>query len=77
MSTSDTTRRELIDLIDALVKESCSLIRSRESWGRHVQIQAEIMQLCRRVSDLHAGPEPYWAAEEHAQHTPQTNSKAA
>lgn len=61
MGNKEAVKRELIDRIEALVEESCSLVRTRESWTRHVEIQAEIMQLCRRASDLiNNAHKPYW-----------------
>ena len=61
MANKDTVKRELIERIEALVEESCSLVRTKESWTRHVEIQAEIMQLCRRASDvINDGDRPYW-----------------
>ena len=61
MGNKEAVKRELIDRIEALVEESCSLVRTRESWTRHVEIQAEIMQLCRRASDTIGTTEkPYW-----------------
>lgn len=58
----EATKKELIDRIEALVEESCTLVRTKESWTRHVEIQAEIMQLCRRAADLFQGANtaPYW-----------------
>ncbi len=61
MESRESAKRDLIDRIEALVEESCSLVRTKESWTRHVEIQAEIMQLCRNASDLINGEEePYW-----------------
>jgi hypothetical protein len=61
MQNKDVAKRELIDRIEALVEESCSLVRTKESWTRHVEIQAEIMQLCRRAADvINTGDKPYW-----------------
>ena len=65
MESREAAKRELIDRIEALVEESCSLVRTRESWTRHVEIQAEIMQLCRNASDLINGEDkPYWVKDE-------------
>lgn len=51
--------------IDTLLEESYALKRTRESWPRHVEIQAEIMQLCRNAADLHSkGKPPYWADDD-------------
>ena len=50
--------------IDTLLEESYALKRTRESWPRHVEIQAEIMRLCRLAADMHARPNPYWMGEE-------------
>lgn len=60
--TNPELKKELIDRIEALVEESCTLVRTKESWTRHVEIQAEIMQLCRRTADLMQGDQakPYW-----------------
>ncbi len=61
MKNPEGLKKELIDRIEALVEESCTLVRTKESWTRHVEIQAEIMQLCRRAADLfHDGRQPYW-----------------
>ncbi len=61
MGNNETVKRELIERIEALVEESCSLVRTKESWTRHVEIQAEIMQLCRKASDMiNDGERPYW-----------------
>ena len=61
MENKEAVKRELIERIEALVEESCSLVRTKESWTRHVEIQAEIMQLCRRASDMiNTGERPYW-----------------
>ncbi len=61
----EATKKELIDKIEALVEESCTLVRTKESWTRHVEIQAEIMQLCRRAADLvnSADKAPYWETD--------------
>lgn len=66
MESRESAKRDLIDRIEALVEESCSLVRTKESWTRHVEIQAEIMQLCRRAADvIHtADSRPYWQTEE-------------
>ncbi len=65
MESRESAKRDLIDRIEALVEESCSLVRTKESWTRHVEIQAEIMQLCRNASDLINGEEkPYWDKEQ-------------
>ena len=58
--------RTLMQQIDDLLEESYTLKRTRESWSRHVEIQAEIMRLCRLAADLHARPDPYWMADEAA-----------
>lgn len=65
MTNREATKKDLIDRIEALVEESCTLVRTKESWTRHVEIQAEIMQLCRRAADLvHDDNEaPYWETE--------------
>ena len=65
MTNREEVKRQLIDRIEALVEESCSLVRTKESWTRHVEIQAEIMQLCRRAADLiHGHAEmPYWDSD--------------
>ena len=61
MESKEAVKRELIERIEALVEESCSLVRTKESWTRHVEIQAEIMQLCRLASDtINTGDRPYW-----------------
>jgi hypothetical protein len=52
--------RALMRQIDDLLEESYALKRTRESWPRHVEIQAEIMRLCRQAADLHSRPDPYW-----------------
>lgn len=50
--------------IEALLEESYSLKRTRESWARHVEIQAEIMNVCRKAADLHGfKTKPYWMNE--------------
>ncbi len=59
--------RTLMQQIDDLLEESYTLKRTRESWSRHVEIQAEIMRLCRLAADLHARPDPYWMAEDDAE----------
>ncbi len=65
MEKKEAAKREIIDRIEALVEESCSLVRTKESWTRHVEIQAEIMQLCRRASDvINSGEKPYWDKSE-------------
>jgi hypothetical protein len=61
MEKREAVKRDLIERIEALVEESCTLVRTKESWTRHVEIQAEIMQLCRRASDvINTGDKPYW-----------------
>ena len=61
-------KRELSDRIEVLLEESYTLKRTRDSWPRHVEIQAEIMQLCRRLSDLHGDAQaPYWQEEAEAE----------
>lgn len=50
--------------IDSLLEESYALKRTRDSWARHVEIQAEIMRLCRLAADLHSSPEPYWMRDD-------------
>ncbi len=70
-------KRALSDRIESLLEESYSLKRTRDSWPRHVEIQAEIMQLCRRLSDLHGeAPAPYWQQEQ-ASETDNRDEKAA
>ena len=65
MGNKEAVKRELIERIEALVEESCSLVRTKESWTRHVEIQAEIMQLCRLASDvINTGEKPYWDKSE-------------
>lgn len=61
--TPQEKRQALIAQIDALVQESCRLKRSPQSWSRHVEIQAEIMRLCRLAADHFAGDAPYWMDE--------------
>ena len=54
----DKTRmRGLIARIEELLEESFQLQRTRSSWARHVEIQAEIMKLCRQYADLHGDVE--------------------
>ncbi|HET6569353.1 MAG TPA: hypothetical protein VFG50_15400 [Rhodothermales bacterium] len=53
-------RRQLLDRIDALLKEAYSLPKTRESWERREEIDWEILHLCRNVSELSSGPLPYW-----------------
>ena len=60
MTPQEETRKDLINRIEALVEESSTLVRTKASWYRHVQIQAEIMSLCRLASDMFQGPQPYW-----------------
>ena len=63
MPHATDARSALLAQIDDLVEESCKLPRTRESWARHVEIQAQIIQLCRRFSDLNTSTEqPYWEA---------------
>lgn len=72
--------RTLMQQIDDLLEESYTLKRTRESWSRHVEIQAEIMRLCRLAADLHARPDPYWMAEgdkEQSNGLPNTESSAS
>ena len=65
MGNKEAVKRELIERIEALVEESCTLVRTKESWTRHVEIQAEIMQLCRRASDLmNTDAKPYWDSDQ-------------
>ncbi|MCB0717087.1 MAG: hypothetical protein KDD65_01495 [Bacteroidetes bacterium] len=50
--------------IEELLEESYTLKRTRESWPRHVEIQAEIMNLCRKAADLHGvAADPYWMTQ--------------
>ena len=60
----ETIKRALVARIEALVEESTTLARSKENWGRHVEIQAEIMRLCRETADLFADTKPYWMSED-------------
>ncbi|NND72131.1 MAG: hypothetical protein HKN43_11180 [Rhodothermales bacterium] len=60
MAPQEEARKELISRIETLVEESSSLVRTKASWHRHVEIQAEIMSLCRLAADMFHGPEPYW-----------------
>lgn len=60
MKPQEEARKELISRIEALVEESSSLVRTKASWHRHVEIQAEIMSLCRLAADMFQGPKPYW-----------------
>ena len=60
MEPNEESRKDLIKRIEALVEESSSLVRTKASWYRHVEIQAEIMSLCRLASDTFQGQEPYW-----------------
>lgn len=60
MKPNEEGRKELISRIEALVEESSSLVRTKASWHRHVEIQAEIMSLCRLAADMFTGPQPYW-----------------
>ena len=60
MTPQEETRKDLIKRIETLVEESSTLIRTKASWYRHVEIQAEIMSLCRLASDMFQGPSPYW-----------------
>jgi hypothetical protein len=60
MESKQSKIRELGERIESLLEESYALQRTRASWPRHVEIQAEIMRLCRLVSDLHSRDEPYW-----------------
>ncbi len=64
MNSQDETRKDLIGRIEALVEESSSLVRTKASWHRHVEIQAEIMSLCRLAADMFSGPQPYWQNDE-------------
>ena len=64
MTPQEEARKELISRIEALVEESSSLVRTKASWHRHVEIQAEIMSLCRLAADMFQGPEPYWQESE-------------
>jgi hypothetical protein len=62
--------------IEDLLEESYKLQRTKESWGRHVEIQAEIMSLCRKAADLHVNKAtPYWMHDSHR--APVRGSKAA
>ncbi|NNE34178.1 MAG: hypothetical protein HKN13_03015 [Rhodothermales bacterium] len=64
--------------IEELLEESYKLKRTKESWGRHVEIQAEIMKLCRKSADLHDGEnEPYWAEGEDRVANDDSDTKAA
>ena len=60
MTPQEETRKDLIKRIETLVEESSTLVRTKASWYRHVEIQAEIMSLCRLASDMFQGPKPYW-----------------
>ncbi|NNE47224.1 MAG: hypothetical protein HKN37_11245 [Rhodothermales bacterium] len=61
MVNKEVVKKDLIERIEALVEESCTLVRTKESWTRHVEIQAEIMQLCRKASDtINTDSRPYW-----------------
>lgn len=60
MTDRQQQRRELLDRIDLLLKEAYSLPKTRESWERREEIDWEILNLCRSVSDLSSGPMPYW-----------------
>ena len=62
----DNRLRDIMSQIDLLLEESYTLKRTRESWPRHVEIQAEIMQLCRNAADLHSRPKPYWMKDDDA-----------
>lgn len=79
MTNREATKKELIDRIEALVEESCTLVRTKESWTRHVEIQAEIMQLCRRAADLvHSENQaPYWETESQEADAGSRESRAA
>ena len=62
--------------IEDLLEESYKLKRTKESWGRHVEIQADIMSLCRKAADLHVGrATPYWMND--ADQRERRGSKAA
>lgn len=64
MDASNNELRTVMSQIDDLLEESYALKRTRESWARHVEIQAEIMRLCRLAADMHARPNPYWIDDE-------------
>lgn len=67
MKPNHEDRKELISRIEALVEESSSLVRTKASWHRHVEIQAEIMSLCRLAADMFTGPQPYWQQDDESQ----------
>jgi hypothetical protein len=60
MTDRQQERRQLLDRIDALLKESYTLPKNKGSWERREEIEWEILTLCRQISDLSSGPLPYW-----------------
>ena len=38
MVNKEIVKKDLIERIEALVEESCTLVRTKESWTRHVEI---------------------------------------
>ncbi len=77
MDASNDELRTVMSQIDDLLEESYALKRTRESWSRHVEIQAEIMRLCRLAADMHTRPNPYWIDDEQDSPSDDENSRAA
>lgn len=75
MDVQNEALRTVMRQIDDLLEESYSLKRTRDSWPRHVEIQAEIMRLCRLAADMHSRPDPYWLEDEGKK--PSDESRAA
>lgn len=69
--------RAVMRQIDELLEESYALKRTRESWPRHVEIQAEIMRLCRLAADMHSTPDPYWMEDGRANESGKDETRAA
>lgn len=72
MTDRQQQRRQLLDRIDALLKEAYSLPKTRESWERREEIDWEILNLCRNISDLSSGPLPYWLDSPNREDEPPT-----
>lgn len=61
MTPRQQEKQALLTQVDALLDEAYALPSTTASWERRQQIDWELIQIFRKISNLSAGPRPYWS----------------